>query len=346
MSQKIAIIGAGILGLSTAYKATQEKLSITIFEKQPFPPKNASAIAGGMLAPFSEIETLPDNFIEAGLKSIDTWIKILGKDHVQITGNLLLAHQEDQYMLERFAEHLPDSNNDWKWVDENHIRKLEPSINTHFKHGLHLPRETHIDVQTTLSHLEKNIRKHGGEIIQKDVEPENLANQFDWVIDCRGYDKNIDPDLRGIKGEIITLQNPEFSLNRSIRLMHPRYPLYIIPRPNNVFVIGASTIENADEKDGLVFLRSAMELMSAAYSLHPSFGEAKVLNMTSAIRPAYPDHLPRIIINKPKRLIRCNGLFRHGYLLSPIMAESVAHYLKTGKKNKDFALFSNKNATT
>lgn len=76
------------------------------------------------------------------------------------------------------------------------------------------------------------------------------------------------------------------------------------------------------------------------YSLHPSFGEAKVLDMSSGIRAAYNDNLPRIIIDGDKRYIRSNGLFRHGYLLSPIMARCIAHYIETGEENEDFLLFS------
>ena len=117
----------------------------------------------------------------------------------------------------------------------------------------------------------------GGQILHEDVNADDLKADaaYDWVIDCRGYVEGQDRDLRGIKGEILLLENREFTLQRPVRLMHPRYPLYIIPRPDNVFAVGASVIENSGEDDGLVFLRSAMELMSAAYSLHPSFGEAK-----------------------------------------------------------------------
>ena len=80
MSKSVAIIGAGILGLNTAYKVVQKGLSVSVFEKQDFPPTNASSIAGGMLAPFSEIDTLPMKFVQAGLKGIEDWKKILGND--------------------------------------------------------------------------------------------------------------------------------------------------------------------------------------------------------------------------------------------------------------------------
>jgi glycine oxidase len=37
------------------------------------------------------------------------------------------------------------------------------------------------------------------------------------------------------------------------------------------------------------------------------------------LRPAYPDNLPRIVIDR--NLIAVNGLYRHGFLLAPALAE-------------------------
>ena len=340
---KVAIIGAGILGLNTAYGAIKKGMSVSIFEKQDFPPVNASSIAGGMLAPFSEIEALPMKFVQAGLKGILFWLQTLGEDCtdcLQSTGSLFIAHPEDRHMLERFAQHLPSVSEDWEWVDANRMTELEPSIGSQFGKSLYIPQEANIHPLLAIEALAEKFRDLGGQIFKKEVDPKDLAEDFDWVVDCRGYVEDLDSELRGIKGEIILLQNFEFNLSRPVRLMHPRYPLYIIPRPNNVFAVGASVIENSDDDDGSVLLRSAMELMSAAYSLHPSFGEAKVLDMSSAIRPAYLDNLPRIKADVERSYIRCNGLFRHGYLLSPIMGNCVADFLETGEENEDFTLFS------
>lgn len=342
---KIAIIGAGVLGMSTAYILAKRGFVVSVFEKQSVPPVNASSIAGGMLAPFSEIEALPVRFVRAGLKGIAFWDEFLGDDEfgiLQKTGSLLIAHPEDRHMLDRFAQHLHAVSDQWEWVDAQRMNALEPSIGSKFGKGLYMPLEANVNPVPALAMLTEKLVALGGKILHEEVNPDDLKADaaYDWVIDCRGYIEGQDRDLRGIKGEILLLENSEFKLGRPVRLMHPRYPLYIIPRPDNVFAVGASVIENSDEDDGLVFLRSAMELMSAAYSLHPSFGEAKVLDMSSAVRPAYLDSLPRIKVDRKQKYIRCNGLFRHGYLLSPIMGECVAHLLEKGEKNADFALFS------
>ena len=164
------------------------------------------------------------------------------------------------------------------------------------------------------------------------------AKDYDWVIDCRGYALAAeDPKLRGVKGEVVVVRNQDFKLSRPVRLMHPRYSIYIIPRPNHEFLIGATLIESADN---VRTVKSVMELLSAAYSLHPSFAEAEILNIHSGIRPAYPDNLPRIKIEG--NVIRCNGLFRHGYLLAPAMAQCAVDYI-AGQKNEFTHLFMKEN---
>ena len=157
------------------------------------------------------------------------------------------------------------------------------------------------------------------------------------MLDCRGL-RAEDPDLRGVKGEILLIRNPEFALSRPLRLMHPRYPLYIVPRGDGVFMIGATIIESAESQS--VSIHSAMSLMSALYTLHPSFGDAEIIEITAGIRPAYPDNLPRVTWDG--HVARCNGLYRHGYLLAPALAEYVAarldgrdhpyHVLLSGEK--------------
>jgi len=79
-------------------------------------------------------------------------------------------------------------------------------------------------------------------------------------------------------------------------------------------------IESAEK--GAVSVRSAIELLSAAYALHPAFGEAEILEMSADVRPAYPDNEPRI--EERGGRIFVNGFYRHGFLLAPAFAERAA----------------------
>jgi glycine oxidase len=85
-------------------------------------------------------------------------------------------------------------------------------------------------------------------------------------------------------------------------------------------MIGATMIESSEK--GAVSVRSAIELLSAAYALHPAFGEAEILEMSADVRPAYPGNEPRI--EERSGRIFVNGFYRHGFLLAPAFAQRAA----------------------
>ena len=55
-------------------------------------------------------------------------------------------------------------------------------------------------------------------------------------------------------------------------------------------MIGATEIESEDLSPASV--RSTLELLSAAYAVHPGFAEARILELSVQCRPALPDNLP------------------------------------------------------
>ncbi len=147
------------------------------------------------------------------------------------------------------------------------------------------------------------------------------------MIDCRGLAaRDVQPDLRGVKGEMILIETDEVQLARPVRLIHPRWPLYVIPREDNLFMLGATSIEAEDTG---VSVRSALELLGAAYAVHPAFAEARIVEFGSGLRPAFPDNLPRIAIDD--RRIAVNGLYRHGFLIAPALAELTLNFVARGQ---------------
>ena len=147
---------------------------------------------------------------------------------------------------------------------------------------------------------------------------EGTCHSFDRVIDCRGYGAASSlSELRGVRGEALLIRCNRISLSRPIRLLHPRYSLYLVPRPENCYYLGATSIESDSDDD--ISVRSVLELLSTCYSVHPEFSEAEVLKSMTGIRPAFPEHFPRI--QEIDGVISVNGLYRHGYLLAPSLAQ-------------------------
>lgn len=334
---EISVIGAGIMGIMSAYylQTSVPDSNITLYDPAGFPADNASYIAGGMIAPLSELDHMPETYLQAGYESINLWDNIsqtLGNEfEFSAQGSLFISHDEDRHLLERFKSILPQ-NDDWQTIGSHDITTLEPTLKTQtFKNGLYMKREAHLHPQKVMQTLLKQIQNK--KQIAIDIKKE--AKKADLVIDCRGMNaQDQDKNIRGVKGEVLIVRNPEFTLSRPLRLMHPRYPLYIVPREDNIFLIGATIIETNNNKN--VSLRSGMELMSALYSIHRSFGDAEIIEMKANARPSYPDNLPQI--HKDKNIIRCNGLYRHGFLFSPVLAQCVAHHIN-GKSDPFKHLF-------
>ena len=125
---------------------------------------------------------------------------------------------------------------------------------------------------------------------------------------------------------MMVLAAPDLNFSRPIRLLHPRHPVYVVPREANRFMIGATQIEN--EERARVTARSVVELINSAYAVHPAFAEAEAAETGSDLRPTFHDNLPRIVVRD--RMIFVNGLFRHGFLLAPSLARQTADYVCKG----------------
>lgn len=323
----ITIIGAGILGLWQARSFSDAGYTVAVYERQARGLRDAaSSLAGAMLAPYCELEAAEAVIGELGREAVKQWLAAFSQ--VKQAGTLVVSHARDLPELDRFARAAPG----FQWVDQSQISQLEPDLDGRFSRGLFYPKEGHIVpreiMRSMIDELEgKGVDFHFGQNISSNPPDGG------WLIDCRGIDAQDDlGDLRGVKGEMLVLKNSEVSLSRPIRLMHPRHPLYIVPWGNDTYMVGASMIEA--DGDLRVTAKSVLELLSAAYTVHPAFGDAEVLEMRCGMRPAFPDNLPRII-RRDKRLY-INGIFRHGFLLAPAMAKMTLDYVRSGIQPAEF----------
>ncbi len=309
------VIGAGVVGLATATALVERGAKVTLIERSHELGGNASWLAGGMLAPFCEGESAPQTVVELGQGAIDWWSARVPS--VTREGTLVVAPPRDASEIDRFAARTSSHVR----VDGEGIAELEPDLAGRFRKGLFFADEGHLDPRVALSALTERLRAKGGEI-RFGVDGETLGGtDVDVVVDCRGWAaRKALPELRGVRGEMMRIRTTEVTLTRAVRFLHPRIPLYIVPRAKNEFMIGATMIESAER--GAVSVRSAIELLSAAYALHPAFGEAEILEMSADVRPAFPDNEPRV--EERSCRIFVNGLFRHGFLLAPAMAARAA----------------------
>lgn len=306
------VIGAGVAGLNTALALAERGLAVDVVERNAgLGPGSCSWHAGGMLAPWCEMASTETIVGRLGAQSIAWWRKRF--PGMVSEGTLVVAPARDLAELNRFAQRTER----YQWLDEAGIAALEPDLADRFRKGLFFPDEAHLDPRLALAALVERLTSLGVAIrFETDVLPEAAAG--DLVFDCRGLSGRTDmPALRGVRGEMVVIRSRSFALSRPVRLLHPRMPLYLVPRGEGVFMLGATMLES--EARGPVSVRSTLELLGAAFALHPSLGEAEIVEFGADLRPALPDNLPRV--ERAGRVIRVNGLFRHGFLLAPVLAQ-------------------------
>ncbi|WP_020209410.1 glycine oxidase ThiO [Gilvimarinus chinensis] len=357
----IGIAGAGLLGKLLAWRLSTAGFRVSLFDAASMSnPQCAAHTAAGMLAPISEAaESGPEVYTMGvyGLERWSQWLNELGTNAatcIHQNGSLLVAHPQDENELHQF---LADTHKlraepgcSIQQVQSAELQQLEPDLSRQFQKGLLLSPEAHLDNRQLLQHLHEQLSLPQVSIYENtsvSAEPFCIKNKntaerhtFDLVLDCRGVGaRETLANLRGVRGETLHLETTEVILNRPVRLMHPRYQLYIVPKPDHRFVIGATQIESEDTSP--ISLQSSLELSSAVYTLAPAFAEARIVEAGVNLRPAFANNLPSVT-DQPG-LITANGLYRHGYLLAPAVVDHVMDVIQHTCQSPFGTLFKSPN---
>ncbi len=345
---RVAVVGAGIAGRLCAWRLLLAGHQVTVFDKDNIESGSAAShVAAGMLAPYSELESSEELIFSLGCNAMalwQAWIEELKIPNAyQPVGTMVIAHASDQTELFQFKRQLQFKSrnqqgrcagDDYSELDAQGLACHEPELSARFTQAIRLLRESYVNPPEVLSALATAIKRLGGQWLESTpvielgpgwVQTEQKKMSFDALVDCRGMGaKSGAMPLRGVRGEVIEVYAPEVKLTSMVRLMHPRYRLYLVPRPNHHYVLGATQIETEDYSPASV--QSALELLSALYTIHPGFAEARITALRTNCRPAMADNLPRI--HYQTGLIEINGLFRHGYLLAPLLAGAMVNYFQ------------------
>ncbi|HEX5805065.1 MAG TPA: FAD-dependent oxidoreductase [Macromonas sp.] len=341
----VLILGAGLMGRLLAVSLARAGHAVRIVDGGP-PDGSAAAahVAAAMLAPLAESAVTEPNVVMMGQYAVPRWQEIIATlEHpvfFQQAGTLVLWHRQDAPQAQRFRALLAatcqavPSLPAPQALDSHSLAEREPAVAERFQQGLYLPDEGQLDNRQLLQALLNALHSLGVAVEWNSPWTLEQAQAHQrqhggWVLDCRGLGakaewKDPQSSLRGVRGEVVRLHAPDVTLQRPTRLLHPRYPIYIAPKENHIFVIGATEIETDDLSP--VSVRSAMELLSAAYTVHPGFGEARILELCSQCRPTLPDNLPAVHEVAPQ-VLQINGLYRHGFMIAPAVHDAVLEHL-------------------
>ncbi|NQW94061.1 MAG: glycine oxidase ThiO [Polaromonas sp.] len=337
--RQIGIVGAGLAGRLLAWRLALAGCRVSLFDaKRRDDLTSASQTAAAMLSPLAELAVSDDAVFELGQRSLVLWpgwlAQLASPVYFRQDGTIVVAHTQDAASLEHFSRLLHHklpaaSKAQVQTLDAAALAQIEPMLAGRFNGALFLAGEGQLANDQLLAALALELDRlgvqwHEGQAVegveQRVIVCGGQPHAVDVAVDARGVgSKSVLPGLRGVRGEVLRVECKSVNLKRPVRLMHPRYQLYVAPRPNNEFVVGATELESEDA--GPVTVRSVLELASALHSLHPAFGEARVLRMSAALRPALDDHRPTVA--QHDGVWHINGLYRHGYLCAPALVDDL-----------------------
>ncbi|MES2611013.1 MAG: FAD-dependent oxidoreductase [Pseudomonadota bacterium] len=344
-SSSFAILGAGLMGRLLAVELARQGHAVDIYDAAgPAAEKSAATVAAAMLAPLAESAVTEPGVVRMGQHGLVRWPQLLSQlaqpVFFQQQGTLIVWHRQDAGEAQRLTLQLQANHRaipelpPLQVLDGAGLATVEPALAHRFTKGLYLPGEGQLDNRQLLAALlhemqRLGVRMHWHAPRHPDAFAPGEPGQPDWVLDCRGLGAR-DPwrALRGVRGEVVRVHAPEVTLQRPTRLVHPRYPIYIAPKEDHLFVIGATEIESDDLSPASV--RSTLELLSAAYAVHSGFAEARIVEVATQCRPTLPDNLPAIRQQRPG-VLEVNGLYRHGFMIAPAMLDVVMELLAAGQ---------------
>lgn len=340
---RAGVVGAGIAGKLMALGLLQQGWEVEVFDQSVAATDNCSSAAAGLLTPISELDKSDLLIFQLGRDALKThWPSILKQlpepVEFRASGSLILAHPQDRSELTHFIRHISHRlgrEDYFKALQQADLHQLEPEL-SHFHRGYHFADEGCLNAQHFLKIVDEYLQQQGVKqqmnCYVEAVQPYKIIlktgiQTFDQVFDCRGLGaRSHFPDLRGVRGELLWLHAPEVNIQHPVRFLHPRYSVYLVPRANHIYLVGASEIDAEDFTP--ISVKSTLELLTAIYYLHPGFSEARIIKSVVHCRPTLSNHLP--LVKYAEGLICVNGLSRHGYLIAPTLVSDVLLYLKKG----------------
>ena len=362
----VAIDGGGVIGLSIAWRAAQQGHRVLVADPQP--GRGATHAAAGMLTPIAEAAYAEREIFGLGQESLrrypgfaadlqratglQTGFRQCGTLQVAYDADDLAVLAEARFLQESFGVHLQQ-------LTARECRAAEPMLDPSVRGGLLAPDDGSIDPRLLAVALLQAAEGAGAHVVRQRVAEiictagrasgvrladDSLA-QASWIVLAAGWESagmpgvpdNIAPPVRPVKGQIIRLQTtattdvaglPPGLLQRTVRGTVRGSSVYLVPRESGELVIGATQEELGP--DTTVTAGGVWELLRDARTLVPGITELEVTDIVAGLRPGTPDNAPVIGPSELPGLVLATGHFRAGVLLTPVTADTVAAFLRTG----------------
>lgn len=369
------IVGGGVIGMSIAWRAAEQGLSVVIADPQP--GHGATHAAAGMLTPIAEAAYAEREIFALGQESLRRYPSFISElqgvtglpTGFRQAGTLQVAYDSDDLALlaetrvlqESFGVHLEQ-------LSARDCREAEPMLDPSVRGGLLAPDDGSVDPRLLAVALQEAAERSGARLVRQPVTEIRCAEgrasgarlagdrvlTARWIVLAAGWESaalpglpaGVAPPVRPVKGQIIRLQMssataaaglPPGLLLRTVRGLVRGSSVYLVPRDSGELVIGATQEELGP--DTTVTAGGIWELLRDARALVPGITELELQDVTAGLRPGTPDNAPVLGQSELPGLVLATGHFRAGVLLAPVTADTVAAYLRTGTPDPIWAAF-------
>ncbi|MDH6519659.1 glycine oxidase [Streptomyces sp. SAI-135] len=357
----VLVVGGGIIGLVTAWRAAQRGLSTAVVD--PEPGGGAAQVAAGMLAAVTELHYGEQTLLGLNLASAHRY-PAFAAELTELTGHDLgyrrcgtlavaldaddRAHLRELHALQR------QSGLESEWLSGRECRRLEPMLAPGVRGGLRVDGDHQIDPRRLTrallaaceragvtfhrawAHRLRVVRDRAAGIATTDGE-ELGADQVVLAAGSlsgrlEGVPEALLPPVRPVKGQVLRLTVPQRHapfLSRTVRAVVRGSQVYLVPRESGELVIGATSEELG--WDTTVTAGGVYELLRDAHELVPGITELPLTETRAGLRPGSPDNAPLLGPTELPGLLLATGHYRNGVLLTPVTGDALAHALTTGE---------------
>ncbi|MGW3138166.1 glycine oxidase ThiO [Streptomyces sp. NPDC001139] len=368
----VLVIGGGIIGLVTAWRAAQRGLSTAVVD--PEPGGGAAQVAAGMLAAVTELHYGEQTLLGLNLASARRYpdfaaelTEVSGHDlGYRRCGTLAVAlDADDRAHLRELHALQRQSGLESEWLSGRDCRRLEPMLAPGVRGGLRVDGDHQIDPRR-LAHALVSACERAGVVFHR-VWAESFRvarGRAAGVVTADGTElgagqvvlaagslsgrlpgvpDDVLPPVRPVKGQVLRLTVPKRYapfLSRTVRALVRGSHVYLVPRENGELVVGATSEELG--WDTTVTAGGVYELLRDAHELVPGITELPLTETRAGLRPGSPDNAPLLGPTELPGLVLATGHYRNGVLLTPVTGDALAQVLATGELPEEARPFTPK----
>ncbi|WP_415950836.1 glycine oxidase ThiO [Streptomyces sp. KLOTTS4A1] len=368
----VLVVGGGIIGLVTAWRAAQRGLRTAVVD--PSPGGGAAQVAAGMLAAVTELHYGEETLLALNLASAARYpafaAELTEASGEQLghrrCGTLSVALDADDRAHLREVHALQQrSGLTSQWLSGRECRRLEPMLAPGVRGGLRADDDHQIDPRRLAKALviaceRAGVRFHRQwaerlTVVRDRATGVVLADGTDAAAGqvvlaggshsgrLAGLPAEVAVPVRPVKGQVLRLRMPASYppfLQRTVRAVVRGSAVYLVPREDGELVVGATSEEQG--YDTTVTAGGVYELLRDAHELLPGITELPLVETRAGLRPGSPDNAPLIGPSLLPGLLFATGHYRNGVLLTPVTGDAMAHALTTGELPEEARPFSPK----